>query len=138
MIRYDFDRVFGDDYLHFSGDMLTDERSDMDVELIVRLLGLQSGMRVLDVACGHGRIANRLAQLGCEVVGIDNSAMFLEVARQAGRPVDYRLADMRELPPDGPFDQSSIGSPRTAISTMPPIGRCWPRGGAHSSQVGGL
>jgi SAM-dependent methyltransferase len=104
MIRYDFDQVFGDDYLHFSGDMLTDERSDMDVELIVRLLGLQSGMRVLDVACGHGRIANRLAQLGCEVVGIDNNARFLDVARQAGRPVDYRLADMREIPPDGPFD----------------------------------
>jgi len=101
---FDFDQVFGDDYLHFSEDMLTDERSNMEVEVIVRLLGLQPGMRVLDVPCGHGRIANRLAQFGCEVVGVDSSARFLDVARRAGQPVDYRLADMRELTQDGTFD----------------------------------
>jgi hypothetical protein len=43
--RFDFDQVFGDDYLYFYEDTLTDERSDMEVELIVRLLGLQPGMR---------------------------------------------------------------------------------------------
>ena len=106
MAGFDFDQVFGDDYLHFSEDMLTDERSDMEVELIVRLLGLQPGMRVLDVPCGHGRIANRLAALGCEVVGVDSNASFLDVARQAGGPVDYRLADMRKLTPDGPFSSA--------------------------------
>jgi SAM-dependent methyltransferase len=104
MAAFDFDQVFGDDYLYFYEDMLTDERSDMEVELIVRLLRLQRGMQVLDVPCGHGRIANRLAQLGYEVVGIDSSASFLEVARRGGERVDYRLGDMRELVPDGPFD----------------------------------
>lgn len=104
MARFDFDQVFGDDYLHFSEDMLTDERSNIEVELIVRLLELQPGMRVLDVPCGHGRIANRLAQLHFEVIGVDSNASFLGVARRAGLPVDYRLADMRELTPDGPFD----------------------------------
>ena len=104
MAGFDFDQVFGDDYLHFSEDLLTDERSDIEVEVIVRLLDLQPGMRVLDVPCGHGRIANRLAQFGCEVVGVDSSARFLDVARRAGRPVDYQLLDMREFTPDGPFD----------------------------------
>lgn len=104
MASFDFDQVFGDDYLHFSEDMLTDERSDVEVDLIVPLLELQPGMRVLDVPCGHGRIANRLAQLHFEVVGVDSSASFLDLARRAARPVDYRLADMRELTPDGPFD----------------------------------
>ena len=104
MARYDFDQVFGDDYLHFSGDLIPEERSDEDVELIVRLLDLRPGMRVLDVPCGHGRIANRLARLGCQVVGIDRSASFLDLAKRDGAGVDYRLGDMRELTPDGPFD----------------------------------
>lgn len=104
MARYDFDQVFGDDYLHFSGDLLPEERSDQDVELIARLLDIRPGTRVLDVPCGHGRISNRLARLGCHVVGIDRSASFLDVARRDGAAVDYRLGDMRELTPDGPFD----------------------------------
>src|SRR2546423_2122375 len=104
MARYDFDQVFGDDYLHFSGDLLPEERSDQDVELIARLLDLRPGARVLDVPCGHGRIANRLARLGCQVVGVDSSASFLDVARRGGAAVDYRLGDMRQMTPDGPFD----------------------------------
>jgi SAM-dependent methyltransferase len=104
MIRYDFDEVFGDDYLHFAGDLLPEERSDQDVGLIARLLGVRPGMRVLDVPCGHGRIANRLARLGCRVVGVDRSPAFLELARRDGTTVDYRLGDMRESTPEGPFD----------------------------------
>jgi len=104
MDSFDFDQVFGEDYLHFYGHVLTDERSDADVELIARLVGLRPGMRVLDVPCGYGRVASRLARLGCDVVGVDASALFLDVARRGGVAVDYRLGDMRELVPDGPFD----------------------------------
>ncbi|HYW23259.1 MAG TPA: class I SAM-dependent methyltransferase [Terriglobales bacterium] len=104
MIRFDFDELFGDDYLHFSGDLIPEERSDQDVALIARLLDLRPGMRVLDVPCGHGRIANRLARLGCRVVGLDRSPAFLEVAGRDGAAVDYRLGDMRESTPEGPFD----------------------------------
>jgi SAM-dependent methyltransferase len=100
---FDFDQVFGDDYLHFYDAVLTGERSQQAADLIVRLLGLQPGMRVLDIPCGHGRIASRLAAFGCEVVGVDSSARFLEVARQAGGAVDYRQADMRRFKPEGGF-----------------------------------
>jgi len=103
---FDFDEVFGDDYLHFYETMLTDERSRRELDQIVRMLDLAPGMRVLDVPCGHGRIANGLAAMGCEVVGIDANPAFLEVARRAGRHVDYRLADMRDpIPDDGGFDR---------------------------------
>src|SRR5262249_26053330 len=65
---------------------------------------LRAGMRVLDVPCGHGRIANRLARRGCRVVGVDRSASFLDVARRDGDAVEYVQAGMRELTPEGPFD----------------------------------
>jgi len=104
MARFDFDEVFGDDYLYFSESLIPEALSDRDAELIARLLDLRPGTRVLDVPCGHGRIANRLARLGCRVVGLDRSAAFLAVARRDGAGVDYRQGDMREAPPAGPFD----------------------------------
>lgn len=104
MPEFDFDQVFGDDYLHFYEAML-DERSDHEAELIARLLGLEPGMRVLDVPCGYGRIAGRLAALGCEVVGVDGSERFLEVARRRAPAVDFRLADMRTFAPEAEFDR---------------------------------
>lgn len=59
-------------------------------------------MAVLDLACGHGRIANRLAARGCQVSGLDASTLFLPRARQdagtRGVAVDYHHGDMRALP----------------------------------------
>jgi 2-polyprenyl-3-methyl-5-hydroxy-6-metoxy-1,4-benzoquinol methylase len=40
------------------------------------------GMEVLDFACGHLRIANRLAQRGCRVTGLDCTDLFLQHARR--------------------------------------------------------
>jgi SAM-dependent methyltransferase len=103
-VRFDFEETFGDDYLYFYRQMLTDEVSDSDTDDIVALLGLVPGDSVLDAPCGHGRISNRLADRGCDVVGVDASELFLGVAREAGPEVDYRLGDLRDLPADGPFD----------------------------------
>jgi SAM-dependent methyltransferase len=103
-VRFDFEATFGDDYLYFYAGYFTDELNDRDTDEIVALLGLAGGEAVLDAPCGHGRISSRLAQRGFGVVGVDASALFLDVARDAGAGVDYRLGDLRELPVDGPFD----------------------------------
>jgi SAM-dependent methyltransferase len=102
---FDFDQVFGDDYLHFSAGQLTDERADREVDLIVRLLDLAPGTRVLDIPCGHGRISSRLAARGCDVVGVDRSEAFLAVARRDASGVDYRRADMRTFSAEAEFDR---------------------------------
>jgi SAM-dependent methyltransferase len=104
MSGFDFEQVFGDDYLHFYEAVLTEERSQREADLIVRLLDLGPGARVLDIPCGYGRIAERLAEFGCDVVGVDHNRRFLEVAQQRGGLVDYRLADMRQFAPDAEFD----------------------------------
>jgi SAM-dependent methyltransferase len=105
----DRDALFDEDYLYFYGDVLRDEQSDLEAELIWRLLELQPGMDVLDLACGHGRIANRLAERGARVTGLDATPLFLERARadaeRRGVEVDYVEGDMRELPWESRFDR---------------------------------
>ena len=59
------------------------------------------GVRVLDLGCGPGLVAERLARLGCRVTGLDLSASSLDHARRAARvqglAIDYRRVDFREL-----------------------------------------
>lgn len=106
---FDIAEVFDEDYLYFYADLLGDEASDAQVETIWRLLELEPGMDVLDLACGHGRIANRLAARGARVTGLDATALFLELARRdaAEREVDveYVEGDMRALPWESRFDR---------------------------------
>jgi SAM-dependent methyltransferase len=78
------------------------EDTGHQVEGIVRATGLEPGMRVLDVPCGTGRIAKRLAGRGFDVVGVDITERFLEEARAGGLTVER--ADMRELRFDEVFD----------------------------------
>lgn len=111
--RFDLETVFEvDDYLYFYGDWLTDERSDAEVAGLVNLLALDAPQRILDLACGFGRHANRLAALGHSVVGIDYIPGFLELARagaqRLGVAVDYRQGDMRTLDLCAEFDRVII------------------------------
>lgn len=59
------------------------------------------GARVLDLGCGPGLVATRLARLGCEVTGLDLSRSSLAYARAAaerdGLAIEYRRADFLEL-----------------------------------------
>jgi SAM-dependent methyltransferase len=99
--------LFDEDYLWFMQDAL-EQRSDAEVELISRLLGLVPGLDVLDAPCGHGRIANRVSGAGCRVTGLDSSRLFLDMARrraaELGVDVEYVEGDLREIPFENRFD----------------------------------
>lgn len=110
---FDLENVFEvDDYLYFYAEALTNERTDQEVQALVDLLAIQPGMRVLDLACGFGRHANRLAQLGCQVTGVDLMPGFLELARrdaaECGVRAEYRQGDMRALTDEGLYDRVLI------------------------------
>ncbi len=62
-----------------------------------RMLELQPGETVLDVACGAGRFARRMADLSADVVAIDQSERFINRARrrtgEGQSRVEYRVMD---------------------------------------------
>jgi SAM-dependent methyltransferase len=62
-----------------------------------RLLALKPGERVLDIACGNGAFARRMAQLGAHVVACDVAPTFIERARartnQNADKIVYQVID---------------------------------------------
>ncbi len=82
-----------------------DDAQEAKLDLICRKLGLQPGMRVLDIGCGWGEALKFAAErYGVQGVGVTISQEQAEFARElcAGLPVEIRLQDYREL--DEPFD----------------------------------
>ncbi len=52
--------------------------------------------RVLDLGCGEGWLSRRLAQSGCEVVGVDGIPSLIDEARSAGGAT-YEVATYEQL-----------------------------------------
>ena len=91
----------GEAYLKYSFTMGTEN----EVAFIVDALGLEPGQRLLDVGCGPGRHAYGFVQRGIEVVGVDISQRFVDLANEnAPAGATFVRADARDLPFDAEFD----------------------------------
>jgi cyclopropane-fatty-acyl-phospholipid synthase len=87
-----------------------DGAQEAKLDLVCRKLGLQRGMRVLDIGCGWGGAAQFAAErYGVEVTGITVSRRQVDAAieRCRGLPVNIVLEDYRDLSvsPAGRFDR---------------------------------
>jgi len=73
-------------------------------EVVLQAVAEVHPVRVLEVGCGEGELAARVAlEPGVEVVAVDQSERMVELARARG--VDARVADVQELPfEDASFD----------------------------------
>lgn len=85
-ITADAVRFFGDD-LHFGyfegGDEGFIEAARAHTDLVARMAGIRPGMRVLDVGCGVGSPALRIAEtLECDVVAVNISRRQVDLARR--------------------------------------------------------
>jgi ubiquinone/menaquinone biosynthesis C-methylase UbiE len=65
--------------------MTLEQRTQQEIDGVVKLLDLQPGDRVLDCPCGYGRHSKELAMRGYEVVGCDINHEMLEPALNAAR-----------------------------------------------------
>jgi SAM-dependent methyltransferase len=82
--------------------------TEQEIEFLVGALGLVPGQRVLDAGCGPGRHALALVRRGFEVLGVDLSAEFIGLAREAAAredlPARFEVVDVRGLTLDTPVD----------------------------------
>src|SRR4051794_22874274 len=93
----DDDRERWDRNAAFWDDSMGDDGNAFHLQLVrpavERLLGDVAGSRVLDVGCGNGLFARRLAGRGAHVVAVDLSEAMLERARAHAPPssgtIDY-------------------------------------------------
>jgi SAM-dependent methyltransferase len=89
------------------------------------LLGLEPGERVLEIACGNGEYARRMAELGAHVVATDFSERMLERARARGGDVEYRQLDATDpgslATVPGPFEAVVCNMALMDIPTLDPL-----------------
>lgn len=100
-------RFYDDDYVFFSSRSISPERTENELAFIAQALALERNDEVLDLGCGYGRIANGLAERGILVTGLEAKASLLNEARSSAATrelqVTYRLGDIREPLPGGPY-----------------------------------
>ena len=103
-----------------------------ELRTILAALPLRPGARVLDVASGDGCYSLWLAERGAQVVGVDRSTAYLDLAQQrAGaspraQQIRFEMADASSLPfADGTFDLAwcaqsfySLPDPLAALREM--------------------
>lgn len=108
-----------------------DEAQEAKLELVCRKLGLEPGMRVLDIGCGWGGTARYAAErYDVEVVGVTVSQEQAGFARKMcrGPPIEIRYQDYRSL--DRTFDRIlSLGmfehvGPKNYATFMDVVRRC--------------
>jgi len=107
------------------------EAQEAKLDLVCRKVGLEPGMRVLDLGCGWGGFASWAAEkYGCTVLGVTLSKDQVALGSQLWKdlPVELRLCDYRDV--EGRFDRVvSIGmmehvGPKNHREVMKVIDRC--------------
>lgn len=94
---------FDDDYVTAWTAAGMFDATDEEVAALIDRLALPQGARILDAACGFGRIAGPLHEHGYAVTGIDINASQLACAERDHPGPGYVAADMRD-PPAGPYE----------------------------------
>jgi len=106
--------------------------------LLIEKIGAVEGLRILDVGCGDGVLATRLASLGAGMTGLDANKVMLDAARertrQAGVLLELVQGDAEHLPfDDRSFDVivsvAALCFSRNPALSLKQMARCLKPGG---------
>ena len=90
------------DETYLLSELPSEVETEEEAGFIFDVLDLQLGSRILDLCCGQGRHGEQLANLGGNVIGLDNSRFLLNEAKNNahsdGRRLQLIEADMRHIP----------------------------------------
>lgn len=90
-------------------------RATVTDRALLDAIGAHAPASLLDLGCGEGWLARRLAPLGIAVTGVDASPRLVAAANSAGGG-HFRVADYARLPPD-------LGRFAMAVSNFSLLGR---------------
>lgn len=88
------------------------ETIQRSVNWVIATLGLEAGASVLDLGCGPGLYAARLAEQDLHVTGVDYSRRSIDYAMQYARQnnldIQYRYQDYLTLEDEGQYDAALL------------------------------
>ena len=91
-----FESWFGSPYYHLLYEQRDEEEAEAFAGELLRYLEPTKGSRMLDIACGEGRLSRSLAARGYDVTGIDLSHNSISLAQRNTAPnLHFYVHDMR-------------------------------------------
>lgn len=103
-----YEKFFAGLYTDILARQFTPAQSAAQARLAKEALALRKRERVLDIPCGMGRLSIPLAEMGCEVTGVDLMPHYVSRARRAAKKAGVRArfvaGDMRKIAFDSEFD----------------------------------
>ena len=92
--------------------LLTPERTALEIDHLVRILGVGPGATVLDIGCGFGRHSIEMATRGIRAFGIDPSEAMIAAANEraaaAGVDAEFRQQNGESLAASSAFDGAIV------------------------------
>jgi SAM-dependent methyltransferase len=126
--RWEDNAGFWDDYM---GEMSNRWHRELIRPATERLLNVQEGHIVLDIACGNGNFSRRLVELGANVVAFDYSTTMIDRAKQRSQAysdrIEYKVADATNrddldgLKAEGAFDSAVSNMALMDIADIAPL-----------------
>jgi trans-aconitate methyltransferase len=106
---------------------------------VLELLAPRPGEHILDVGCGDGVLTKKIADLGCNVVGIDSSADFVASARNLGLTIVEASASYMEFDSqfDAVFSNAALHWMKDADAVVGRVARALRPHGRFVAEMGG-
>jgi SAM-dependent methyltransferase len=96
---------FNSPYYHLLYQSRNEEEAHQFIQRLIDRFALNSGLKIIDIACGKGRHSKFISSLGFDVTGIDLSDESIEYAKKdTSSTLHFARHDMREVFKENYFD----------------------------------